>query len=40
MIVEMITVDSVKTKAKYENVAEMDNLLNIEEDVTSKYGFR
>nr|DAK91761.1 MAG TPA: Putative ATP dependent Clp protease [Caudoviricetes sp.] len=40
MIVEMITVDSVKTKAKYENVAEMDNLLNIEEDVTSKYGFK
>lgn len=40
MIVEMITVDSVKTKVKYENVAEMDNLLNIEEDVTSKYGFK
>ena len=40
MIVEMITFDSVKTKAKYENVAEMDNLLNIEEDVTSKYGFK
>ena len=40
MIVDLISVENAKPKAKTEKVADMDNLLVIEEDITSKYGFR
>lgn len=40
MIVDLISVGVSKPKAKYENVSDVDNLINIEEDITTKYGFR
>lgn len=40
MIVDLISVENAKSKAKTEKVADMDNLLVIEDDVTTKYGFR
>jgi ATP-dependent protease ClpP protease subunit len=40
MIVDMISVENSKPKEKFEKVVEMDNLLEIEETVMSKYGFR
>ena len=40
MIVDLISVENAKPKAKTEKVADMDNLLVIEDDVLSKYGFR
>lgn len=40
MIVDLISVENAKLKAKTEKVADMDNLLVIEEDITTKYGFR
>lgn len=40
MVVDLISVENSKPKEKFENVAEMDNLLEIEETITSKYGFR
>lgn len=40
MIVDLISVENTKLKAKTEKVADMDNLLVIEEDITTKYGFR
>lgn len=40
MIVDLISVENAKPKAKTEKVADMDNLLVIEEDIASKYGFR
>lgn len=40
MIVDLISVENAKSKAKTEKVADMDNLLVIEEDITTKYGFR
>lgn len=40
MIVDLISVGVSKPKAKYENVSDVDNLINVEEDITTKYGFR
>lgn len=40
MIVDLISVGVSKPKAKYEKVADMDNLLVIEDDAATKYGFR
>lgn len=40
MIVDLISVENTKLKAKTEKVADMDNLLNVEENITTKYGFR
>lgn len=40
MIVDLISVENAKPKAKTEKVADMDNLLVIEDDILSKYGFR
>lgn len=40
MIVDLISVENAKPKEKFERVSDMDNLLVIEEDITSKYGFR
>lgn len=40
MVVDLISVENAKPKAKTEKVADMDNLLVIEEDITTKYGFR
>ena len=40
MIVDLISVENAKPKAKTEKVADMDNLLVIEDDAATKYGFR
>ena len=40
MIVDLISVGVSKPKAKYENVSDVDNLLAIEENAATKYGFR
>lgn len=40
MIVDLISVGVSKPKAKYENVSDVDNLLVIEENAATKYGFR
>lgn len=40
MIVDLISVGVSKPKAKYEHVADVDNLLVTEENAATKYGFR
>lgn len=40
MIVDLISVGVSKPKAKYENVSDVDNLINVEENAATKYGFR
>lgn len=40
MIVDLISVGVSKPKARYENVSDVDNLLAIEENAATKYGFR
>ena len=40
MIVDMISVENSKPREKFEKAVDVDNLLNIEESVASKYGFR
>lgn len=40
MIVDLISVENAKPKEKFERVSNMDDLLVVEDDVLSKYGFR
>ena len=40
MIVDLISVGVSKPKAKYENISDVDNLINVEENIATKYGFR
>ena len=40
MLVDMINVDSKPVTDRIENVSKIENLIDIEEDITSKYGFK
>lgn len=40
MVVDLISVENSKPRERFEKVASMDNLLEIEESVTTKYGFK